>query len=192
MRIVAGQARGRRLLAPPGRATRPTADRVREAIFSMVSARLELEGVRVLDLYAGSGALGLEALSRGASHCTFIEREASCAEVIAKNAAALGLGARAALLTTTVEAGLPRLGAEPQRFALVLTDPPYRDDPWPPLAALVALGLLDPAALIVVEHDLRRELPASAGGLRRLLTRGYGKTGVSLLALEALAPEEST
>lgn len=122
MRIIAGQWRGRPLVAPPGDSTRPTSDRAREGLFSMLASRLgSFDGLRVADLFAGTGALGLEALSRGAAHCTFIERERSAIVAIERNIAKLDAGARSEVRTGAVErAGPPR---EP--FDLVFMDPPY-------------------------------------------------------------------
>jgi 16S rRNA (guanine966-N2)-methyltransferase len=122
MRIIAGQWRGRPLLAPPGSATRPTSDRAREGLFSMLASRLGgFEGMRVADLFAGTGALGLEALSRGASHCTFIERDRAALEAIERNVAKLGAGASSDIRAGAVERSPPP--REP--FHLVFMDPPY-------------------------------------------------------------------
>ena len=121
MRIIAGQFRGRPLEAPPGIATRPTADRVREALFSMLTSRLgSFEGLRVADLYAGSGALGLEAISRGAGHATFVENDSRAAAAIKANAERLGVADRVRILGGSALA-LPR--SDP--FDLVFADPPY-------------------------------------------------------------------
>jgi len=131
VRIIAGRWRGRVIDAPPGQATRPTADRVRETLFSMLASRLgSFEALRVADLFAGSGALGLEALSRGAASATFVEKDAKAAAVIRANAAKLGAAVQ--ILSSSALA-LPR--AEP--FHLILADPPYapaqeqpRSRPW--------------------------------------------------------------
>jgi 16S rRNA (guanine966-N2)-methyltransferase len=122
MRIIAGQWRGRALLAPPGESTRPTSDRAREGLFSMLASRLgSFEGLRVADLFAGTGALGLEALSRGAGHCTFVERDRSALAAIERNIAKLGAEGRSEVRPGAVErAARPR---EP--FDLILMDPPY-------------------------------------------------------------------
>ena len=121
VRIIAGQFRGRPLEAPSGLATRPTADRVREALFSMLASRLgSFEDLRVADLYAGSGALGLEALSRGAAHATFVETDAKAQAAIKANAATLGIADRIRILGGSAQA-LPR--SDP--FDLVFADPPY-------------------------------------------------------------------
>jgi len=121
MRIIAGEWRGRRLQAPPGQGTRPTSDRTRETLFSMLASRIgSFEGLRVADLYAGSGALGLEALSRGAAHATFVESDARAQTVIKANLAKLGLVERAHVIGGSA-LKLPRSDA----FDLVLADPPY-------------------------------------------------------------------
>ena len=121
MRIVAGQFRGRTLIAPAGAATRPTADRVREALFSMMASRLgSFEGLRIADLFAGSGALGFEALSRGADHASFVENDPKAQAAIKANADRLGLAERIRILGGSALA-LPR--SEP--FDLIFADPPY-------------------------------------------------------------------
>ena len=121
MRIIAGQLRGRTLQAPPGLTTRPTADRVREALFSMLASRLgSFEGLRVADLFAGSGALGLEALSRGAEHVTFVESESKTQGSIRSNAEKLGVADRVRIVGGSALA-LPR--SDP--FDLIFADPPY-------------------------------------------------------------------
>jgi len=121
MRIIAGAWRGRQLEAPPGTGTRPTADRTRETLFSMLASRLgTFEGLRVADLFAGSGALGLEALSRGAASATFVERDASAIAAIKRNAASLGASEQVRVLAGSALA-LPSLDA----FDLIFADPPY-------------------------------------------------------------------
>lgn len=121
MRIIAGEWRGRAIDAPPGRATRPTGDRVRETLFSMLASRLgSFEDLRVADLFAGSGALGLEALSRGAAHASFVENDPAAAAVIKRNVAKLGAADRVRILGGSALA-LPRSGP----FDLVFADPPY-------------------------------------------------------------------
>lgn len=121
MRIIAGEWRGRPLEAPPGQATRPTADRVRETLFSLLTSRLgSFEDLRVADLFAGSGALGLEALSRGAASVTFVERDAAAVAAIKRNAARLGAEDRVRILGGSA---LALVRSEP--FDLVFADPPY-------------------------------------------------------------------
>ena len=177
VRIVAGVAGGRRLVVPP-RGTRPTPDRVREAVFSALQARRDLDGARVLDLYAGSGAMGLEALSRGAAHVRFVEFDRRAAAVLHRNVAALGLpGAE----VTTADVPAVLLSEPGQRYDLVLADPPYALDDdalGGVLRALVRGGWLAPAALIVVERAARAVPPAWPEGVCELMNRRYGDTAV--------------
>jgi 16S rRNA (guanine966-N2)-methyltransferase len=134
VRIIAGEWRGRLLRAPPGKSTRPTADRTRETLFSMLASRLgSLDRLAVADLYAGSGALGLEALSRGAAHCTFVETDRTALEVIRANVEALGAAERATVVAGSAARLLP---AGP--FDLVLADPPYGKGSGSVAAAAVA------------------------------------------------------
>ena len=151
MRVVAGEFGGRRLAAPPARGTRPTADRVREALFSMLG---DVSGLRVLDLFAGSGALGIEALSRGAASATFVESDPRAAAVIRENLAALGAEGEVKRQDAVVF-----LAAQRGTFDLVLADPPY--DSAPLLAAPLAErlpGVLSETARIVTESDKRKPL----------------------------------
>jgi 16S rRNA (guanine966-N2)-methyltransferase len=150
MRIVAGSLKGRRIEAPAGRDTRPTADRVRQALFDILvhSPLVELEGARVVDAFAGSGALGLEALSRGAAHCTFLEKDFKAAACIQANIKALGVEGETALLRLDAT----RPPAAPASCTLVFLDPPYRKGLVSPcLEALAARGWLADGALAVVE-----------------------------------------
>ncbi len=171
MRIVAGSAGGRRIQAPPGADTRPTTDRVREAVFNALGSLGAVDGALVADLFAGSGALGLEALSRGASHVHLVESDRRAADVVAGNLAALGFADRATLHRTTVEAALPRL---PDDLDLVLADPPYAFDGW--VALLDALEAhLDPDGVVVIETDRSPDLPP---GWEVARERTYGGTVV--------------
>lgn len=176
-RIVAGAAGGRRLQVP-SRGTRPTSDRVREAVFSAVESRMDLDGARVLDLYAGSGALGLEALSRGAAHARFVEADRSAAGLLRRNAAALGLSG-AQITVAAVEAVLVEPPCEP--YDLVLADPPYAKgeaELGAVLAALVSRCWLAPGALLVVERAARSPAPSWPEGVAVLTHRRYGETRV--------------
>lgn len=174
-RIVAGAAGGRRLAVPP-RGTRPTSERVREALFSAVEATMDLPGLRVLDLYAGSGALGLEALSRGAAAATFVESDRAALAVLDKNIAAVGLPG-AEVRRGTVRAVLARGAPEP--YDLVLADPPY-DTGARELSAVLAalLGWIMPGSFVVLERASRSEPPDWPEPLRPMKVRRYGDTGL--------------
>lgn len=175
MRIIAGQWRGRKLAAPAGDTTRPTADRVREALFSMLTSRLgSFEGLRLLDGFAGSGALGLEALSRGAAHATFVEADATAVRTLKANVAVLGAHA------TIVPMPMAQLGAAPVPVDLVLLDPPYdKGLAVPALERLAAQGWLGPATLISVETSRAEAL--NVQGFSVLVDRNVGKARLHLL-----------
>lgn len=171
MRIVAGEWRGRRLQAPPGRGTRPTTDRVREAWMSAVAPHLP--GARVLDLFAGSGALGLEALSRGAAHAVFVEQAPAALRVLRANLDALRAGARAEV----VRGDALRYAASlaPGAFDLAFADPPYGKGIAEALARSFAERPF--ARLLCIEHGPRDALPALPGAR----TRRYGDTRLTFL-----------
>ena len=175
-RIVAGTWGGRRLETPKGEATRPTSDRVREAMFSSLESELgRLDGCRVLDLFAGSGALGLEALSRGAGHADLVESDKHAASVIARNIAKLG-ATEARLHRTTVERFVGDLG--PDSYDLVFLDPPYAvgtDQVGALLSAIVRAEAFDPDGVVVVERSTRTSF-TWPDGLTALRDKVYGET----------------
>ena len=180
-RIIAGQAGGRRLAVPPGRLTRPTSDRTREGLFSALFAIFgDLSGVTVLDLYAGSGAVGLEALSRGAPDVLLVEADPGAAAVIKANIAAVGLpGAR--LVKDKVDRVLRRGPGEAAARHLVFADPPYSmpdAELAQTLATLAGPGWLAPGALVVVERDARSAAPAWPAGYAQDRSRRYGETAL--------------
>lgn len=176
MRIIAGQFRGRVLQAPLGLATRPTADRVREALFSMLASRIgSFEGLRVADLYAGSGALGLEAISRGAEHATFVESDPRAAAAIASNAERLGVSNRVRVLGGSALA-LPR--SEP--FDLLFADPPYAPGSGSAVVKAVAdAGWLAKGGWMSVETA--RGEPAGPLDYSVELERDIGRARITLL-----------
>lgn len=176
MRIIAGQHRGRLLKTPTGPETRPTMDRTREAIFSMIFSRIPIAGIRVVDLFAGSGALGLEALSRGAAQCTFVEQHAAAFKTLSENVHLLNARSQSNLVKSSVEGWLAR--QKPNAYALILADPPYE---YPGLDTLpdALLPLLHEDGLLVLEHDDRHQFDDHPA---HLLTRAYGKTHVSLFS----------
>jgi len=174
LRVTGGVLRGRRLRVPRGTAVRPTSDRVRESLFARLG---DLDGARVLDLCAGSGALGIEALSRGAAALVSVERSSVVARVLAENLEALGVADRARLLRADVVAALQRLARQAERFDLVLFDPPYAeiDATGRALRALATSGILAPRATVVVEAS-RRAPPPAVDGLVAVDERRYGDT----------------
>jgi 16S rRNA (guanine966-N2)-methyltransferase len=176
VRVIAGRFGGRRLAAPPGRGTRPTSDRVREALFSILGP---LDGEVVLDLYAGSGALGIEALSRGAERAVFVERDARAARALASNLAALGLGPDdAEVRRIDVVAALKDACSRRENYSLVLVDPPYRQAAGLGESLSEALApVLAPGAVVVTESDRRDPIRLS-----QPLTdeRRYGDTLIRL------------
>lgn len=178
MRIIAGAWRGRPLQAPAGRDTRPTSDRARETLFSMLQSRLgSFEGLRVADLFAGTGALGLEALSRGAAHCTFVEQDRAATETLKRNIAALGAGERTDVRTGAV-AGAP---PPAQPCHLVLMDPPYGKGLAQQALARIADPLwLAPSAWISVETS--GEDVTIPPQLRLQVERRVGKAKLILLS----------
>ncbi|MCW2738564.1 16S rRNA (guanine(966)-N(2))-methyltransferase RsmD [Nocardioides sp.] len=178
-RIIGGTAGGRRLETPRGHTTRPTSDRVREALFSAIEARTgSLDGLRFLDLYAGSGAVGLEAWSRGAGVVTMVEQDRRTASLITRNAAALGFS-RARVIASTVSTVLQSPPAAP--YDLVFSDPPY---PMPDadvaadLVALVVQGWLVPGALVIVERAAKRSQVDWPDGIEEDRTKRYGETAL--------------
>ena len=166
MRVVGGSARGRRLQAPKGRTVRPTSDRTREAIFNVLESRGGVEGARVLDLFAGTGALGIEALSRGAASATFVERDRAAASVIRDNLASLGLDGRVAVADATAF-----VRREQGHYDIAFADPPYDFDAWADL--LDALH----ARIAVLESD--REVDVG-DGWEVVRVKRYGGTVVTL------------
>lgn len=173
-RIVAGSAGGRRLAVPPGEKTRPTSDRAREALFATLGTLLDLDGARVLDLYAGSGALGLEAVSRGAAHALLVDADARAAATARDNARTLGLADRVTVRRDKVERAL---ADAPTGHDLVFADPPYAlaDDAVAQVLALLAAGWLAPGAVLAVERPSRGPGPRWPGGVEALKERRYGE-----------------
>lgn len=170
MRVVAGELRGRRIEAPPGVDTRPTTDKVREAVFNALGSLDLVRDALVVDLYAGSGALGIEALSRGAAHCTFVERDRSALRTLRDNLGALDLSAR-----SRVVAGDALVLASGVEADVVLADPPYDFDRWEDLLAAVS------GSFVVAESG--RELSEIEGwSLRR--SKRYGRTWVTFYERE--------
>ena len=182
MRIIGGKFSGRRIIAPKGMTARPTTDRTRESLFNILTARddVDFEGARIIDLFAGSGALGFEALSRGAAWCLFVETEASARGAIRDNAEALDLfGATRIHRRSAATLGAKPAGVGPP-FTLAFLDPPYRTGlAAPAMETLRQGGWLAPGALAVVEQA-KDETPAAAEGFVEDDRRIYGDTQIGV------------
>lgn len=184
MRLTGGTDRGRRLVAPRGQRTRPTGAKVREAMFNILGP--PPDGA-VLDLFAGTGALGLEALSRGAARAVFVERDPNALSALRRNIRELGVEDRAQVIAADVATALRRLAGDGQqgqtRFSWVFLDPPYRQEVEAVLAELGTDELLAAGAVVVVEHDRRHRPPGSVSGSVAGLfladRRSYGDTELS-------------
>lgn len=191
MRIVAGEYRGRRLVAPKGRGVRPTLEKVREAIFDSLGPRFT--DARVLDLFAGSGAMGFEALSRGASHVVFVDAEERPVEAVRENARLLGVAVdRMTVLQMTAENALRRLSPRQDAFDVVFVDPPYESGLYEQvLLALSMSGLVAPGGIVVVEHARRYAVDPVYGPMVMKKDRLYGDTGVAYFhRIDAVARTE--
>ena len=178
MRVTAGAERGRKIRAPRGANTRPTGAKVREAIFNILGP---MSPDAVLDLYAGTGALGIEALSRGASHATFVERDGRALSALHRNLREFELTSRARIMDGGVVMAVHRLSDErKQKFSWVFIDPPYAAGEVEPVLGLLSGGqLLETGAVVIVEHDRRHQPPDSVGALELVDRRFYGDTGLS-------------
>lgn len=169
MRVVAGEFGGRKLVAPQGLTTRPTTDKVRQASFNSLASMGLLDGAVVADLYAGSGAMGIEALSRGAARCVFVERDRAALIALRANIEALRVGDRSTIVTSDVMAWVPAM----RGVDLAVIDPPYTFDAWPQLLSLLQV----PYALC----ESARPVPAPPGW-EAVRAKQYGRTAVTLLA----------
>jgi 16S rRNA (guanine966-N2)-methyltransferase len=181
LRIIAGQRRGKRLAGPTDRLIRPTADRLRESIFDILGSRVV--GAGILDLFAGTGAMGLEALSRGAARACFVDVSAAAAALISRNLEACGFVDRARVIRCEAAKVFGRLAQDPP-YDLVFLDPPYDCGLLAPaLTGVVRASVLAPHALMVIEHAPAEALPALAGSWQCVDRRRYGKTLVSFVGV---------
>ncbi len=190
MRIITGSAKGRRLETLPGLVTRPTAERTKEAVFSMI--QFSLEGRKVLDLFAGSGQMGLEALSRGASETVFIDNSPEAAAIIKKNAESTGLSDRCRILKSSVKEALLRLKGE--KFDIVFADPPYALGLLPgTLDSLLENDLLKKTSTVICESseagDVFGEGLSSADGFETIKQNRYGAALITVLKMPGKAEE---
>ncbi|NLN27385.1 MAG: 16S rRNA (guanine(966)-N(2))-methyltransferase RsmD [Firmicutes bacterium] len=178
MRVIAGSAGVLRLQTVKGTGTRPTADRVKESLFSILGP--QIAGARVLDLFAGSGSLGIEALSRGAQHAVFVDRMPACIEVIRANLNHTGLASRGDVVRADALSYLERLAREGRQFDVIFADPPYgRRLAAETLARLARTDLLTPSGRLVIEHSCKEEMQDEAKNLTLVRRSEYGDTCVS-------------
>lgn len=176
MRVVAGDLKGRRIEAPVSDATRPTTDKVREAVFNALGSLDVVEGAHVMDLFAGTGAMGIEALSRGASHCVFVENDRAALGVLRKNIETLGLGDRSSVVSSDAVMAASRQ----EGIDLVIADPPYGYKEWEKLLTDIS------APLVVLESD--RPI-GHINGWETVREKKYGRTFVAFLSPGTSAPD---
>ncbi len=180
MRVISGEAKGRRLKAPTGDRIRPTADRVKETLFDILEERVR--NARVLDLFAGTGSLGIEALSRGARSVLFVDAAGEAVRLISDNLERTEMGSRAEVWKSKALSAIARLKKLGYQFAIVLLDPPYGyacGQIETLLRRICLADILSRRGLIVIEHDKRTELPDRFGSMERLDQRRFGDTMVS-------------
>lgn len=181
MRVISGQAKGQRIKVPKGRALRPTADRVKEAIFNILPH--DLSGLRVLDLFAGTGNLAIEALSRGAAEAWLVDVSPGSVKVLRDNLAKTGFSSRARVWTGPVAGAIRRLSSKGETFDLIFLDPPYESGQLAKVIGLVArAGLLRGEGVLVAEHSAREPAGERYNGLFLRDRRRYGGTCVSFFA----------
>ena len=181
MRVIAGEAKGRRLKAPKGRELRPTADRVKEALFNILPH--DLSGRKVLDLFAGTGSLSVEALSRGAEEAVLVDVSKDAAQVIEENLRLLKFTAKSRVLTAPVFKSVRMLARRKERFDLIFLDPPYdKELVGETLKAVAAEGLLAQSGVAVAEHSVREKVQERYGALVLTDRRRYGDTQLSFFA----------
>ncbi|GIP33000.1 16S rRNA (guanine(966)-N(2))-methyltransferase RsmD [Paenibacillus sp. J2TS4] len=189
MRVISGTARGRPLKAVPGSGTRPTTDKVKEAVFSMIGPYFD--GGRALDLFAGTGALGIEALSRGMDQAVFIDLEKKSIDVIRDNLQSAGLAEQAEVYRNEAIRGLKALAKRDIRFDLVLLDPPYKMKRLDDLVRMISdLELLEPQATVLIECDTSHVYEARIGDLFQTRHTVYGDTAIYVYRYESQIPEQ--
>ena len=199
MRIIAGKAKGRTLIAPKAKILRPTTDRVKESLFNILS----VDGKRFLDLFAGSGSVGLEAVSRGASRVILVESLRACVDAIRTNIERCGFinttlespgeagGQDVEMIECPVERALRLLGRRGDRFDIIFADPPYGRNLMDETLRLVrTLELMDKDGVLVVQHSFREEIPAGREGYQIEESRRYGETALSFLRLQRTGEPE--
>lgn len=181
MRVIAGSARGTRLKSPKDERARPTLDRVREALFSILGGRVE--DAMVLDLFAGTGAIGIEALSRGAEQCVFVESDRDVVAVIRDNLAAAKVADRAQVLQAALPDALSEVARERSGFDLIYADPPFDSDQYGVLLCEIdRLKLLNSEGVLIVEHEAKTTVPDGSDCLECTREARYGRTALAFFA----------
>lgn len=184
MRVITGSAKGRPLKALKDRSVRPTSDRVKESLFNIIGSRVV--DADFLDLFAGSGSVGIEALSRGARSCVFVELQTAHLRVVTENLQTTGLRDRAELIRRDARAALKDLGNRGRRFDLIFVDPPYGQELVPQSLALIDdCGVLAEGGWVICEHHGKDQVPDAAGGLHRFREVVFGETVLSIYRAEA-------
>lgn len=185
MRVISGEFKGMHLVAPVGQNTRPTADRIKEALFSILGSKMKFSGLRVLDVCAGTGSLGIEAISRGAESCIFIEKDKDALNVLRKNLTLCKCDSCFEVISVDADKALKQLGACKRQFDLIFFDPPYNSSLYETVPMLVSSGkLLDTGAIFVVERATRNMTSVTGKELVLMDTRTYGDTTLDFYTLE--------
>lgn len=183
MRIISGTARGRRLKSPEGNKIRPTSDRVKESIFNMLA--FQLPGKKVLDLFAGTGNLGLEALSRGAVHATFVDVDREAQKLIMHNIKLLGFEERARVCHMDSFEAVRRMGLKKEKFDIIFIDPPYKEGLYEEIIETVIKGdIIENDGYMVIEHPSAVKLDEVYWSLQMIKNRKYGNTTVTIYKKE--------
>lgn len=180
MRVISGTAKGRSLVPPPDRRVRPTTDRIKEALFSIIGSLCgDITGFNVLDIFAGTGSLGIESLSRGAVKAVFIDNQRSSAALIKTNLDSTGFAGASEVLIADAATALAQMAIQGRTFNLVFADPPYsKGFAQLLLRQLASLPVLANGALVVIETSSREDLPQSEGELKQIDRRTYGDTAL--------------
>ncbi len=182
MRVIGGQSKGKRLMSPRGLKIRPTAGKVKEALFSILADRIN--GARVLDLFAGLGSVGIEALSRGAARVDFVEQDPESLRFLKENLDRCGLSPKGIVHPKNIYSFLKRLKKQPELFDIIFVDPPYHTEILRKLLPLLSRGdIITPAGVMVIEHFHKLSLPDSIGAFVRSRTQRYGDTLLSFYHL---------
>ena len=184
MRVISGVSKGKRLMAPKGLETRPTTDRVKESIFSMINNYI-IES-NILDLFSGTGSLGIEAISRGANYGYFVDNNKNSIKVINENIKTTGFEEKSEVLWSDTLNVIKQLGENGKKVNIIFMDPPYLKDLIVPcIEAIESERLLDDEGIIVVEHDIKDSIPDVIGSLKKIKEKKYGNTRISIYTEEA-------